>query len=637
MKYSGINFYPQSGISFSISYMNYDNFYSTNFDFLSQNVREKITIESGKIKDKSDNFIYFVDPKNKFFNLSGNLSKNNFNLSIDNNIIYNTTGDYGFCSGINLSWNGSLNFEKDLDIKINGDRPLYNIIYKQADYYKNPLNLKISGDQNNSFPFVVHDININPTSNATNYFVFSGNQNKNIQIDPQSYVDLTILQSEPYSSYYLPLVLNTNFGTINQTLSILRFSNPLESGVLSVVGNVVVGSLDTLNISDLYSNWNIILDLYSTYSKTSGFFVTLSGLQNNNRFLNGYQDSFTGSWFIKPNTANTTAWFNFDLPVKNNLILSSNTNNNQNIYSNTSNGYITNSEFGGRIFQQSGIQEYHKKYWTITGITVNLYKSGVPTGLSGIVPTGISGLSGAVMPPNIILGNNASQWKSGIIRNNPSGSLYLYLYEGNGFTGSLTGFNKIYESGRNFNNLTGKYLSGEYFTFNVPEIEFNYNKQYIVLFSGSASGYFSGTMTGITGDGLTGQLPVYYKDNIYLSNGNSLYNENNNLISSGIFGNIESGFNIYSDRNITLQINGDELHDKNQITGYIKTVPFLNYQSYNLMISKQIEFNNSFEFLGQAMYIISGTNGATYSGLLFTDEDIYRQLRANYTITEQKY
>lgn len=641
MKYSGINFYPQSGISFNISYKNYDNFYTTEFDFISDNSNgPKLIIESGKIKDKDKNFIYFVDPKSNYFDISGNLSNNNFNIFVKNNIIYSSNDDYGFCSGINIAWNGSVNFEKDLDIIINGDTPTFSFDYKKIDYYLNPLFFKISGNENNLFPFFVNKIEINPLSAASEYFYFSGNENINFEVANGGYKELVIIQKDIYSSYFLPIVLDTNFGKIFQTLPILRFTNPPESGILTIENTVAAGSEFTLNETSLYSNWNFILDLYATEPRTSGFYIKISGLENNAIFKNNYQDSFTGSWIAAKNRDNTPASFAFDIEKKSSIALSDNTNSGQIIYNNVNSGINISGEYFGRIFLPSGIPEYHKKYWDITGITINLFKSGVPTGINnlGIIPID-SGLSGSILPLGVLVHNTGTVgWENGgPTRNNPSGFLHLLIYEGDNFTGLLNNFNKIYETGKNFTNLSGKYLTGEYVSFNTSNLQFNYTKQYILLFSGSASGYFSGTLTGITGDGLTGEAPIFFKDNIYLHNGNSIYNENSNIISSGLFGNFESGFETNLDKNIALHIRSAEIYDKNQITGFLKTVPLLNYQSYNIMIQKQIEFNNSFEFWGKSMYIISGTNNTLYSGLLFTDEDMFRQLRANYTITQEKY
>jgi hypothetical protein len=628
MKYSGIKFYPQSGISFNISYINYDNFYTAEFDFLSSNSNNtKLVIESGKIKDKNKDFIYFVDSKNKFFNISGNLSDKNFNLSINNNTIYSANDNYGFCSGINLSWDGSVNFEKDLDVQVNGDVPLFSFDYKRVDYYLNPISLKISGSENNLFPFFINKIEINELSAASENFYFSG-ENQNFEVPNGGYKELVIIQKDPYNSYFLPISIDTNFGKISQILPILRFSNPPESGFLTINSSIAAGSEFTLDTLSLYSKWNFVLDIYSAQSKTSGYYITISGLENNNIFKNGYQDSFTGSWLAAKNRDNTVVSFNFDILISE-VNLSDNTNNRQQIYSINNEAHQAQLGYYGRVFNPSGIPEFHKKYWNVTGITVNVFKSGVPTGLRPFIPAN-SGLSGSSFPPNTLLAGQA-------LRNNPSGSLYLSIYEGNNFTGSLNGFEKIYESVRNFTGLAATGTSGQYFTFNTTNLEFNYKNQYVVLFSGNASGYFSGTLTGITGEGLTGQIPLYFKDNLYLSSGSSNYNENNNLISSGIFGNPDSGFNFYTDKNIALNIGCTEIYDRNQITGYLKTFPFLNYQSHNIMIEKQIEFNNSFEFLGKAMYIISGTNNTLYSGLLFADEDIYRQLRANYTLIEEKY
>lgn len=629
MKNSGVNFYPQSGISFNISYINYDNFYTAEFDFFSSNSNnQKLIIESGKIKDKDKNFIYFINSKNKFFKISGNYSRENFNLFVEDKIIYNSNGNFGFCSGIDISWNGSVNFEKDLDIVINGDRPSFSFDYKKVDYYLNPLKLKISGSENNSFPFIINKIEINPTNTAFQYFTFSGGDlfTKNLEIAPGQYKEFAIIQNGTYSNYFLPIVLDTNFGKITETLPILRFSNPPESGVLKIETNISPGSEFTLNDNDLYSNWNFILDLYNTQIKTSGFYIQISGLDNNAITSNNYKDSFTGSWLAWPNRNNTIASFGFDI-LTSKINLSDNTNNKQHIYGANNSSYQADSGYYGRLFSASGIPEYHKKYWNITGITVNIFKSGVPTGLKPIIPIN-SGLSGISLPPNTLLAGQ-------VLRNNPSGSLYLSIYEGSNFTGSLIGFEKIYDASRNLTSLTATGLTGSYFTFNISNLEFNYQKQYLVLFSGSASGYFSGTLTGITGDGLTGQIPIYFKDSLYLSSGSSNYNENNNLISSGVFGGLDSGLDFYTDKNIALHIGCTEIYDKNQITGYLKTFPFLNYQSHNIMIQKQIEFNNSFEFLGKAMYIISGTNNYFYSGLLFTDENMFRELRANYTFFEK--
>lgn len=636
MKYSGIEFYPQSGISFNISYINYDNFYSAEFDFLSSNSNNpKLIIESGKIKDKDKNFIYFVDSNNKFFNISGNLSDKNFNLFVNNNTIYSKDNNYGFCSGINLSWNGSINFEKDLDIQINGDVPLYSFEYKRVDYYLNPLQLKISGNQNNVFPFFVYKAEINPLSAAANYFHFSGNSNINFQVENGGYKELTILQKDVYNSYFLPIILYTNFGKISQILPILRFSNPPESGILTINGSVVAGSEFTFDKTSLYSSWNLIFDLYNTQSKTSGFYITISGLDSNGIYNNGYQDSFTGSWYANKNRDNTTAVFGFDIEFSTGITFYDNTNNLQILYNKISSGLNISTGYYGQIFMSSEIPEYHKKYWEVTGVTVNLFKSGVPTGINNIniIPID-SGLSGLILPPNVLTFNTGTVgWKNGgPTRNNPSGELYLSVYEGNNFTGSLNEFDKIYETSHKFTNLTGNYLTGNYFTFNTSGLEFNYLKQYAVLFSGNASGYFSGTLTGITGNGLTGEIPIYFKDSIYLHNANSVYN---NIISSGIFGNFDSGFDIDLNKNIALNIKSNELYDKNQITGYLKTVPFLNYQSYNILIQKQIEFNNSFEFFGKSMYIISGTNNSIYSGLLFTDRNMFKELIANYTLTQK--
>lgn len=626
MKYSGIKFYPQSGISFNISYINYDNFYTAEFDFLSSNSNNaKLIIESGKIKDRDRNFIYFVDSKSKFFNISGNLSDKNFNLFIDNKTIYSANNNYGFCSGINLSWNGSLNFEKDLDVQVNGDVPLFSFDYKRIDYYLNPISLRISGSENNSFPFFINKIEINPLSIASQNFYFSG-QNENFQVPNGGYKDLIIIQKDPYNSYFLPINIDTNFGKISQILPILRFSNPPESGILTIDNSIAQGSEFTLETLPLYSKWNFILDIYSAQSKTSGYYITISGLENNSIFKNSYQDSFTGSWVAAKNRDNTVASFNFDIPISS-INLSDNTNSRQQIYNINNSAHKSELGYYGRVFSPSGIPEFHKKYWIITGITVNVFKSGVPTGLRPFIPAN-SGLSGSSMPPNTLLAGQA-------LRNNPSGSLYMSIYEGNNFTGSLSGFQKIYEASNSFTGLITTGITGRYFTFNTSNLEFNYKNQYIILFSGNASGYFSGILTGITGDGLTGQIPLSFKDNLYLSSGNSNYNENNNLISSGIFGNLDSGFNFYTDKNIALNIASTEIYDRNQITGYLKTFPFLNYQSHNIMIQKQIEFNNSFEFFGKAMYIISGTNNTVYSGLLFTDEDMFKQLRANYTLTEK--
>jgi hypothetical protein len=631
MKYSGFSFYAQSGINFLINYPQYNNFYTAKFEFVSEFDSPKFLIETGKIKNKDNKFIYNNNPNNNSFEISGNLSTSEFNLFFENLFIYTETGNFGACSGFNVYWD-NIDLENNLNLSIRGDRAYQEYFYKSYDYYENPFYVKISGNENNFGKIIIYNAKIRNTNYADTAFEFSGNTY--LELEPGEAKDLVILQKLPYESVIIPFVMETNYGKIYNTFKTIRGTMPPESGDVTIFVGLLTGN--ELITGDLgnqpYASWAINFEM--DYAYGSGFYFQLSGLSGNNNFINNHKDEFSNSWFANYEGQNTGASIAYDFLRSNNISVINSTNSNQNIYNNVNNGYNISTGHYGLGIASSGLAEYHKKYWEITGITLNIYKSGVPTGLSGIIPTGISGLSGAVLPQNIIFGQNASQWKSGIIRNNPSGSVFVSIYEFKNTTG-LNELNNIYQKQFDLKNLSGQYLSGAYYTFNIEtgKVILNSDKNYLMLFSGKASGYFSGTVTGITGNDLTGSIPIYYSDNIYISK-NESYIPQQYTIYTGVYVN-NNEINFDNNVNLPIKVDTFEVYDKNQFTGFLPIRQTI-HQSYTINIGKQISYNESYGFLGNAMYIISNQTSC-YSGYLNTYLDMFKNINVNYTINKKYY
>lgn len=306
------NIYPQKNCSFNLLWFNTDNNWSGNFN-LGNSESEDLQIDfiSGKIYQGS-NFIYSIQPQ-EYISLSGNFLKNSFNLFLNENFLYSKTGIFQNISGFSLNWNTGYVWSNDdffPQIIFYGELPIVNFLYSTSGVISEPILVTISGSQENNGPFEIYSGSIGayPNDPQSYYFEISGAENwqSGVKIDNGDTFNINIIPTNTRLSNrntYIPLVLNTNAGNIGRYI----FNNRLDALQSQSVSTTINGDISKSNIDLLsQSSHTFSINFDNTESLTNKAVITLSGYLGNNINQNGYQDTFSGSWFLTLNNQNVS-------------------------------------------------------------------------------------------------------------------------------------------------------------------------------------------------------------------------------------------------------------------------------------------------------------------------------------------
>jgi hypothetical protein len=340
--------YPQKNCFFNIFWFNSENNWSGSFNLInSGNDDFGIDFNSGKIY-QNNNFIYSIAPQ-RYINLSGNFSKNFFNLFIDNNFLYSKSGNFENISGFSLDWTTGYSWDSpDLfpEIYFYGESPVIDFIYPSSGVISDSISVNISGNIKNNGPFEIYSGSIGAYENNPQsfYFAISGVENwkSGIKINNGSIFNITIVPTNTRltnRNTYIPLVLKTNAGDIGENLFVNRYNaSPVQSLSSTINNSISISNIDSLSQSSHVFN----LKFNNTEALTNKATVTISGYFGNDISQNGYQDTFSGSW---------------------SLIID-----NQNIpFDSGKNIFIGEIDIGPNVFQQTKIFEVYKKIQRANG------------------------------------------------------------------------------------------------------------------------------------------------------------------------------------------------------------------------------------------------------------------------------
>lgn len=297
------NIYPQKNCSFDLLWFNPDNKWSGNFNLMNSDKNLKIDFISGKIY-QNDNFIYSIQPQ-EYINLSGNFLQNSFSLFLNNNFLYSRTGIFGNVSGFELNWSsGYIWSNKDFlpQILFYGESPEVDFLYSSSGVISEPIPVAISGSSKNNGPFEIYSgsIGLYPNDPQSFYFAISGVENwkTGIKINAGGIFNINIIPINTRltnRNTYIPLVLKTNAGNIGRYIFTNRYSELPSQSMSTAINNAVSVS----NTDFLYQSSHIFsIDFNNTQNLTNKLTVTVSGYAGNNISQNGYQDTFSGSWFL---------------------------------------------------------------------------------------------------------------------------------------------------------------------------------------------------------------------------------------------------------------------------------------------------------------------------------------------------
>lgn len=304
------NIYPQKNCSFNIFWFNPDNNWSGSFNLNNaQSTNLNVDFVSGKIY-QNKNFIYSILPQ-QYINLSGNFSKDFFNLFLNDNFLYSITGNFNNISGFSFNWNtGYVWDNKDSfpQVIFYGERPSIDFLYSSSGIISEPIQVGISGNINNNGSFEIYSGSIGAYTNNVQsfYFDISGSNiwGTGIKVNAGEvfYINIIPINTRLTNrNTYIPLMLKTNAGNIGQYLFINRIDAPLTQSLSKIINNSV--SLSTTDFL-LESSHIFNLNFNNTETNTNKAFITLSGYAGNDISQNGYTDSFSGSWSLILNNQN---------------------------------------------------------------------------------------------------------------------------------------------------------------------------------------------------------------------------------------------------------------------------------------------------------------------------------------------
>lgn len=599
-------FYSQTGMSFVTNINVPNNFFSGDFILLNSIENAVIKFNDGKLKNKNDEFFSSFN-KNGNVQISGNLSSDNFNIFIQNKLIYFENKNYGFCTGVEFKSNNQ-NSNDNFKILVYGDKPSYFIGNQDNVYSEQPISCYISGYSNNISNFNIYSINIGGTLDANvgnssyvprNFFEISGQNSweSGLKIAPNQVYNFYINQKSLFDTRdgytYIPIYIETEFGTIYKRIFVKVISPETIQKIF-----LNFAAQDFIYASPKYIDFQGQTFIRSASEEYKNFFIYISGLNGNNVSYENHVDTFTGSWGISMEDIDF-----YPQIIKNgNIAMYDNTDNltrsilkSGNYYEilTGASGQITGFDTKNQIGINSGIYQgivfnvpyIYNTTFNITGINFGIYSFGNYTGIK------------------------TQQVNSGISGGNISVSLYSINknYRLESEIASQTIFPKnINDTGNNSGNIFNIFSNFPLYT----------NKNYAILISGYSSGY-------------------QYGYNLFLPTGNNNYNNSYiNYISSisgkvndiqfypAISGEMSSPY---------IRLMGEISTDNNILSGY-GLLDVRNRKRNSLKIYKIYNYNNSNLFTGSALIYVSGFSGLEISGKLSVYHDMFRQVQSSIEI-----
>ena len=186
-----------------------------------------------------------------------------------------------------------------------GQLPVIDFLYEASGFTYDPIEVTISGNENNNGPFVLYSGEIGRNSNFKSniqsfYFGISGvdSWGTGIEIDKKETFKFNILPLEdrlPGTETYIPLILHTNAGIIGRNLYLNRFIK-LDPEKLSLEINPSI-SVSSFN-SFARSSFIFDFTLNNAEKETTDAIILISGYEANNINKDGYQDTFSKSWSL---------------------------------------------------------------------------------------------------------------------------------------------------------------------------------------------------------------------------------------------------------------------------------------------------------------------------------------------------